>query len=134
MKKSKKKSSPALPNAHQLGPLLQLQQQYSQVGAQTPFGSQQYRTNPDGSRTLVTSLDPRGQALVDRAQGLAMTDSEQVGVPGQVNDIASQLANRVAGRYGAQPGGGFQLSGTPAKGTQAKPMLPPAQNTQNYGG
>lgn len=134
MKKSKKKSNQAQPTAAQLAPLLQLQQQYGQVGVQTPFGAQTYRTNPDGSRTLVTSLSPQGQGLVDRATMLAGTDSEQVGVPGQVNDIASALANRVGGRFGLQPGQSFQLSGTQAKPQNPRPMLPPAQNTQNYGG
>lgn len=134
MKKSKKKSQPALPNAQQLAPLLQLQQQYSQVGVETPFGSQQYKTNPDGSRRLVTSLTPGGEQLVGRAYDLGMTDSEQAGVPDQVNSIASALANKVGGRFGVAPGQGFQLSQTSAKPQNPRPMLPPAQNMQNYGG
>ena len=133
MKGSKKKSQPTIPNARDLAPLLELQQRYSQVGVETPFGSQQYRTNPDGSRSLVTSLNPQSMGLVNRALTLGGLDSEQVQVPQQANDIATQLANRVSQRFGNRPGGPINLSGgsKPPQGQQ--PMLPP-QNTNQYGG
>lgn len=121
-----KKKETKLPTAKQLDPLLQLQDKYNRVGVETPFGSQNYRTNPDGTRTLVTTLGPQGQQLVDRSMGLAMTDSEQMHVPQQVNDIAAALAGRVGGRFGLQTGQPMQLgtgqSQKPPQGQQPPPM------------
>ena len=132
---SKKKQETKLPSAKDLRPLLDLQAQYNRVGVQTPFGSQNYRTNPDGTQTLVTTLGPQGQKLVDRSMGLAMTDSQQMQVPQQVNDIASALAGRVGNRLGVQGGGQpMQLSGQqkPPQGQQPPPMN--GGNQQPMGG
>lgn len=124
MKSKKKSSQPAMPTAAQLQPMLDLQAKYSRVGVETPFGAQNYRTNPDGTTTLVTSMSPQGQALVNRSMGLGMTDSDQVFVPEQMNGIASELANRVGGRFGMQPQqGGVRLG-------PSKPMSPQAQMPQ----
>jgi hypothetical protein len=132
---SKKEKAAKLPTANQMKPLLDLQSQYNRVNVETPFGSQNYRTNQDGSRTLVTSLGRQGQQLVDRSMGLAMADSEQMRVPQQMNDIAGALAGRVGNRFGLQTGGPMQLSGgqaqKPPQGQQPPPM---GGNQQPTGG
>lgn len=131
--KDKKKPQPTMPGATDLQPMLDLQQRYSQVGVETPFGSQTYRRNPDGTTTLVTGLSQPGQALVNRSMGLGMTDSDQVFVPGQVNDIASAVANRVGGRFGLAPQqGGVNLG--PSKPMGVRSMIPPAQGVMQTGG
>lgn len=124
MKGKKKKAQPAIPTAKDIQPLVEAQQRASQVGVETPFGAQTYRTNPDGSRTLVTSLGPAGEQLANRALGLGMVDSQQVGVPDQVNMIAQGLANRVGGRFGVAPGQGLQLGSVKGGNNQ---LLPPSQ-------
>lgn len=129
MKSKKKSSQPTMPTAAQLQPMLELQRQYSQVGVETPFGAQNYRRNPDGSTSLVTSMSPQGQALVNRSMNLGMTDSDQVFVPQQVNGIASELANRVGGRFGMQPQqGGVQLG--PRKPMSPQSQMPAANGVQ----
>jgi hypothetical protein len=128
-----KKKETKLPSAKQLEPLLQLQDKYNRVGVETPFGAQNYRTNPDGTRTLVTSLGPQGQQLVDRSMGLAMTDSEQMHVPQQMNDIASALAGRVGGRFGIQTGGPMQI-GTGQAQKPPQGQQPPPMSQQHTGG
>lgn len=132
---SKKEKAAKLPTATQMKPLLDLQAQYNRVNVETPFGSQNYRTNQDGSKTLVTSLGPQGQQLVDRSMNLAMADSEQMHVPQQMNDIAGALAGRVGNRFGLQTGGPMQLSGgqaqKPPQGQQPPPM---GGNQQPMGG
>jgi hypothetical protein len=124
VKGKKKAKQPAIPSAAQIQPLIDAQQRSSQVGVETPFGAQTYRTNPDGSRTLVTSLGPAGEQLANRALNLGMVDSQQVGVPDQVNQIAQGLANRVGGRFGVNPQTGLQLGS--AKGGNNQ-LLPPSQ-------
>lgn len=126
---SKKKSSKAkMPTAAQLEPMLALQRKYSQVGVSTPFGSQQYVVDPTtGQQTLQTTLSPQAQGLVDRSMMLAGTDSEQQYVPGQVNDIAGALANRVGARFGLPSNqAGMRLG--PTKPPMSAQSLPPAQN------
>lgn len=126
MKSKKKETQPAMPTANNLQPMLELQKQYSQIGVETPFGAQNYRKNPDGTTTLVTSLSPGGQALVDRSMGLGMTDSDQVYVPQQVNDITTALANRVGGRFGLQ-NGAAPISLGPSKPMNPQASMPQAQ-------
>jgi hypothetical protein len=127
----KKKKETKLPTASQLEPLLQVQDKYNRVGVETPFGAQNYRTNPDGTRTLVTTLGPQGQQLVDRSMGLAMTDSQQMQVPQQMNDIAGALAGRVGNRFGMQTGGPMQLSGGQAQKPPQGQQPPPMNQTYN---
>jgi hypothetical protein len=124
--KGDKKPKVTTPTAKDLQPLLDMQMKYSQVGAQTPFGSQTYRTNPDGSRTLVTSLTPGSEQMLNRALALSQTDSDQMYIPQQVNQIAQGVANRVGNRFGMAPQQGMQLQGS--KPQQGNQMLPQAQN------
>lgn len=100
---------------------------------ETPFGSQKYQRNPDGSYNMLTDIGPEGKALVGRAVGLGMTDSNRMQAPAQLNGLAGALASRVGQRlgldYGNQP---IQLTQTPAQ-PQAKPQqqqqpMPQAQN------
>ena len=130
----KEKTKP--PSAAQLKPILDLQAQYNRVGVETPFGAQNYRTNKDGSQSLVTTLGPQGQQLVDRSVGLSMIDSEQMQVPDQVNQIASALAGRAGNRLGVQTGGPMQLGSSqqqkPPQGQQPPPMN--GGNQQPMGG
>lgn len=136
---SKAPKAAKLPTASELAPLIDLQAQYNRVGYETPFGSQNYVTNPDGTFTMKTDIGPEGRKLVERAVGIGMTDSNRFGVPDQVNSIASALANRVGERFGLPAGQGFQLSQQAAK-PSAKPQQsapPPAQGlpqapSQNY--
>lgn len=121
--KGDKKPKTKMPTAKELGPLLELQQRYSQVGVETPFGSQTYRTNPDGTRSLVTSLTPGSEQMLSRALMLSQTDSDQVMIPGQVNQIAQGVANRVGSRFGIAPQQGMQLQGSKPGQNQ---LLPPA--------
>lgn len=98
------------------------------MGIETPFGSQNYRKNPDGTTTMVTDIGPLGQQLVGRAASLGMTDSNRLSVPGQLNPIAGALMSRVGQRLG-MPMGSFptQLSQSPAM-PQQKPQqqqMPP---------
>jgi hypothetical protein len=125
MKGKKKKAQAPLPTAQNIQPLIDAQQRASQVGVETPFGSQTYRTNPDGTRTLVTSLDGPGAALADRALSLGMIDSQQVGVPDQINQIAQGLANRVGGRFGVSPQSGLTLGSSKPQGQLQ--LLPPSR-------
>lgn len=89
---------------------------------ETPFGSQNYRKNPDGTTTMVTDIGPSGQQLVGRAASLGMTDSNRLQTPGQLNGIAGALMSRVGQRLG-MPMGSFpsQLS-QPAAQPQQKPQ------------
>ena len=120
-----------LPTPTELGPLLELQSKYNRVGVETPFGSQRYDRNPDGSYNMVTDIGDEGKGLVSRAVGLGMTDSNRMQAAPQLNGIAGALASRIGQRmgleYGNQP---MQLTQTPAM-PQAKPQqqqLPPAQS------
>ena len=126
---SSKKKTPdvKMPTAAELRPIIELQAEANRVGVETPFGSQNYRRNPDGTTSMVTDIGPEGRALVGRAVGLGMTDSTRMQAPGQVNQIASALANRIGGRFGIEPGQAFNVSG-PAAMPQAKaqPQQPPA--------
>lgn len=119
---SSKKKTPdvKMPTAAELQPIIELQAQANRVGVETPFGSQNYRRNADGTTTMVTDIGPQGQQLVGRAVGLGMTDSTRMQAPQQVNAIASALANRIGGRFGIAPGQGFNVSG-PAAMPAAKP-------------
>lgn len=127
---SKAPKAAKLPTASELAPLIDLQAQYNRVGYETPFGAQNYITNPDGTFTLKTDIGPEGRKLVERAVGIGMTDSNRFAVPDQINSIASALANRVGERFGLPAGQGFQLSPNAAK-PSAKPQQqaapPPAQ-------
>lgn len=118
-----------LPTAAELGPLIELQAQTNRVGVETPFGSQNYRKNPDGTTTMVTDVGQEGRNLVGRAVGMGMTDSNRMQVPAQMNGLAGALMSRVGQRlgqnYGSQP---VQLSQSPAmpaaKPQQQGPMPP----------
>lgn len=121
MGKSRKAPDVKMPTAAELGPIIELQAQANRVGVETPFGSQNYRRNADGTTTMVTDIGPEGRALVGRAVGLGMTDSTRMQAPQQVNAIASALANRIGGRFGIAPGRGFDVSGQ-APMPAAKPM------------
>lgn len=114
-----------------MSPLLELQSKYNRVGVETPFGSQRYDRNPDGSYNMVTDIGDEGKGLVSRAVGLGMTDSNRLQSAPQLDGIAGALASRIGQRmgleYGNQP---MQLTQTPAM-PQAKPQqqqLPPAQS------
>lgn len=120
MGKSSRAPDVRMPTAAELGPIIELQAQANRVGVETPFGSQNYRRNADGTTTMVTDIGPEGRALVGRAVGLGMTDSTRMQAPQQVNAIASALANRIGGRFGIAPGQGFNVSG-PAAMPAAKP-------------
>ena len=117
-----------MPTAAEIAPLVDLQAQYNRVGVRTPFGSQRYEVGPDGrSSTLVTDIGPEGQALVGRAMGFANTDSNRMQVPGQVNDLAQALLNRVGGRLGLSQGSGLQLAeraNMPTAKPQAQQQMP----------
>lgn len=111
--------------------MLELQSKYNRVGVETPFGSQRYDRNPDGSYNMVTDIGDEGKGLVSRAVGLGMTDSNRMQSAPQLNGIAGALASRIGQRvgleYGNQP---MQLTQAPAM-PQAKPQqqqLPPAQS------
>ena len=105
-----------------------MQAKYNRVGVETPFGSQNYQKNPDGSYKMVTDIGPEGQALVSRAAGLGMTDSNRLQTPGQLSPIMGALASRVGQRLGVPLGNmPINLSQAPAQ-PQAKPQqqqLPP---------
>ena len=89
---------------------------------ETPFGSQRYDRNPDGSYNMVTDIGDAGKGLVSRAVGLGMTDSNRMQAAPQLNGIAGALASRIGQRvgleYGSQP---MQLTQTPAN-PPAKPQ------------
>lgn len=125
---SKAPKAAKLPTAAELAPLVDLQAQYNRVGYETPFGAQNYITNPDGTFTLKTDIGPEGRKLVERAVGIGMTDSNRFAVPDQINSIASALANRVGERFGLPAGQGFQLSPQAAK-PSAKPQAQAAPPT-----
>lgn len=117
-----------LPTPGELDPLLQVQSKYNRVGVETPFGEQRYERLPDGSYKMVTDIGDEGQALVSRAVGLGMTDSNRLSAPGQMNGIAGALASRIGQRmgleYGNQP---IQLTQSPAMPAAKPPQqtLPP---------
>ena len=119
-----------LPTPGELGPLLELQSKYNRVGVETPFGSQKYTRNPDGSYNMITDIGDEGKGLVSRAVGLGMTDSARQSVPGQMNGIAGALASRIGQRIGLEYGNHpIQLAQDPAM-PAAKPQqqqLPQAQ-------
>lgn len=71
---------------------------------------------------MVTDIGPQGQALVGRAVGLGMTDSNRLQAPGQLNPIAGALMSRVGQRLG-MPMGNFptQIGQAPAQ-PAAKPQ------------
>ena len=119
-----------LPTAAELGPLLELQSKYNRVGVETPFGSQRYDRNPDGSYNMVTDIGDEGKGLVSRAVGLGMTDSNRLQAPEQLNGIAGALTSRIGQRYGLNYGNHpIQLTQTPAQ-PAAKPQqqaAPPPQ-------
>lgn len=106
----KKPDAPKMPTANELRPLIELQAQYNRVGTETPFGSQNYRRNPDGTFSMVTDIGPEGRGLVGRAVGIGMTDGNRMQVPEQISGIASALADRIGSRFGLPAGGGFQLA------------------------
>ena len=118
-----------LPTAAELGPLIDLQAKYNRVGVETPFGSQNYAKNPDGTYKMVTDIGPEGQQLVSRAVGLGMTDSARMAVPPQLEGMAGALASRVGQRMGLQYGNQPIQLGQPAPMPQQKPQqqqqLPP---------
>lgn len=88
---------------------------------ETPFGSQNYRKNPDGTTTMVTDVGPEGRELVGRAVGLGMTDSNRMQAPGQLGNMAGALASRVGQRLGLDMGNmPIQIGQQPAM-PQAKP-------------
>ena len=93
-----------LPTPGELGPLLELQSKYNRVGVETPFGSQKYTRNPDGSYNMITDIGDEGKGLVSRAVGLGMTDSARQSAPGQMNGIAGALASRIGQRMGLEYG------------------------------
>ena len=130
-----------MPTAAELGPLLELQARTNRVGVETPYGSQNYRTNPDGTTTLVTDVGADGQNMINRAGGLAMTDSARMDEHPQLNALAGALSGRVGNRLGVGGGGGpMNLSNTsapaaakpqaskPAPAPQGLPNAPPGQN------
>lgn len=127
--------APAMPTPEQLKPLLELQARYNRVGTQTPFGSQTYRTNPDGSSTLVTDIGEDGRAMINRAGGLAMTDSARVASNPALDGITGALAGRVGSRLGVNVGSApMSLVSQPQraqKPAQAQPpALPPPSNPE----
>lgn len=75
--------------------MLELQSKYNRVGVETPFGSQRYDRNPDGSYNMVTDIGDEGKGLVSRAVGLGMTDSNRMQSAPQLNGIAGALASRI---------------------------------------
>lgn len=98
------------------------------MGVETPFGSQNYRKNPDGTTTMVTDIGEEGRGLVGRAVGLGMTDSSRMQIPPQLEGIAGALASRVGQRYGLQYGSQPMQLGSPAPQPAAKPQpqqMPP---------
>lgn len=119
-----------LPTPGELSPLLELQSKYNRVGVETPFGSQRYDRNPDGSYNMVTDIGDEGKGLVSRAVALGMTDSNRMQAPGQMNGIAGALASRIGQRvgleYGNQP---IQLTQSPAM-PAAKPQQQQAPQPQ----
>jgi len=96
---------------------------------ETPFGSQSYAKNPDGSYKMVTDIGPQGQQLVSRAVGLGMTDSARMSIPPQLQGMAGALASRVGQRMGLQYGNHpIQLSPQapmPAQKPQQQNQMPP---------
>lgn len=101
-----------------------MQAKYNRVGTETPFGSQNYRKNPDGSTTMVTDVGQEGRDLVGRAVGLGMTDSARMAVPPQLEGMAGALASRVGQRLGLQYGNQPIQLGQPAPMPPQKPQQP----------
>lgn len=99
-----KSSSPKLPKPEQLAPLLELQAKNNRVGVETPYGKQTYRKNADGTYSMVTDVGEEGQAMIDRAGRLGMTDSAMLPGYSQADAIAGALAGRVGGRLGLNLG------------------------------
>lgn len=93
------------------------------MGVETPFGSQSYAQNPDGSYKMVTDIGQQGQQLVSRAAGLGMTDSTRLQAPGQLNPITGALMSRVGQRMGI-PMGSYS---TPVSQPPAQPPAKPQQ-------
>lgn len=104
------------------------------MGVETPFGSQNYRKNPDGTTTMRTDIGPEGQALVSRAVGLGMTDSNRLQAPGQLGPMAGALASRVGQRLGLNMGNHpiqiGQQAAQPAAKPQPQNMPPPNMGPQ----
>jgi hypothetical protein len=122
-----------LPTPGELGPLLELQSKYNRVGVETPFGSQKYTRNPDGSYNMITDIGDEGKGLVSRAVGLGMTDSNRMQSAPQLNGIAGALASRIGQRmgleYGSQPMQLTQTPAMPAAKPQQQQQIPPPQQT-----
>lgn len=120
-----------MPTPQELGPLLELQSKYNRVGVATPFGAQRYDRGPNGEYTMTTDIGDEGKALVSRAVGLGMTDSNRLQTPGQLGNITGALLSRVGQRVGS-PMGSFAtpVSQAPAQ-AQQKPQqqqMPPPNN------
>lgn len=114
-----------------MSPLLELQSKYNRVGVETPFGSQRYDRNPDGSYNMVTDIGDEGKGLVSRAVGLGMTDSNRMQAAPQLNGMAGALASRIGQRMGLEYGNHpMQLTQTPAQAPtkpQAQAQMPQPQ-------
>lgn len=115
-----------MPTAAELAPIMELESKYNRVGSNNQLGGQNYERNADGSYNLNTTLSPQGQALADRAGGLAMQDSSQMQMPSSMNALAGALASRAGQRVGIQQGNQpMQLMGQ-----QQAPQQKPQQQTQ----
>lgn len=122
--------APGLPKPEELKPLLELQNQYNRVGVENPFGSQNYRRNPDGTSTLVTDIGQDGQNMIRRAGTLGMTDSAMVQGNPQLDAMAGALAGRVGSRLGLQGGGSpIGLVQQPTRPQKPQTATPPTNGT-----
>lgn len=110
--------------------IIRAQTQANRVNINTPFGSQQYETGPNGQTALNTTLSPAMAQLAERAMSLAGQDSQRFQAPPGLENILGGVMNKLGDRYG-QAGAGASVTGSggrkPAQPmAMAKPLAIPA--------
>jgi hypothetical protein len=71
----------------QIERLMRLSQELNQVGRQGIWSGWEYRTNPDGTKTQVQTIDPRFQGAVDRLTGRASAAPDYYRSPEQFSSL-----------------------------------------------
>lgn len=119
----KKPKPPPAPNPAEI---IRAQSQANRVNINTPFGSQQYETGPDGRTSFNTTYSPEMQQLAAQMIQRAGTPSQQYQAPPGSEMILGGIMDKVGKRYGhSRAGGAVAGSGGRAAvkpSTLAKPL------------
>lgn len=99
---SKKGGSTKVP-AVNTSQLIRENEAVNRIGVQTPFGSQQYVTGPNGQRILQTSLSPEMQQMMNHQMGRAQQQATPYQLPNGQADLLANVMSRVRGRYQVPP-------------------------------